>query len=156
MTTVSRHASDSWKRALIICNHRYTGTDRLLNHFEDNAKKLHAKLRSIGFIVERHMNVQGYIMNIVNAFQGTIEKNDLVFVYFFGLSCHIEDKNYLLPIRDDANGMDIDFEDNANNAQRIVHRLIEETPASAFVFILDCFRPYELKSDVTFNCKQLY
>lgn len=151
MATRPEHASNTRKRALIICNYEYKQSNCSLNYVRGNAEKLQDQLESIGFHVKKEMNVDNSIMDIFQNLQKEVQKGDLVLVYFFGLSCHVDNQNYLLAVGvyDDKD----DILDKSNDAERMITRLVEETQANAIVFILDCCKPYELKSVGDPECK---
>lgn len=103
-----------------------------------------------------NINVTSDIMRPVRTFIDQIEDGDLVLVYFGGLSHRIRDKNYLLSFGDDETETDINFEDDNNDAKRILDRLVERNPSHVTILILDCCNSYVLKSDSTPNSKTYY
>jgi uncharacterized caspase-like protein len=142
------------KLALIIGNGNYRRSDKRVSHSMHNLENLCDQLEKINFEVTMTTNVVVDIMDKVKDFAAKIRHDDLILVYFFGLSCHVQDKNYLLPVGDDETESDINFEDNANDVKRILDRLEQNSLSPyATILILDCCRSFLLRSTSTPTCK---
>ena len=152
ITTVSFSLSYR-KRALIVCNDKYHQLNQMLVHWEAKAKKLRVLLENMQFTVTMAMNIETDIMTEIQEFQKSVENNDLLLVYYFGLCYNDGQTNYLLPTQVDENQMDV-VKDNANKADRILERLLEAKEPTAVIFLLDCGRPYRLRRESAPNCKR--
>jgi uncharacterized caspase-like protein len=91
-------------------------------------------------------------MEEVKNFANTIKPRDLVLFFFSGHGCRVNNQNYLIPIEDSRIETDEDVEQLGTSVKRILDRLIEKK-LYAVISILDCCRPYWLKSSSTPNCK---
>lgn len=137
------------KLALIICNDHYSEPNNTLRHSLANGRKLRDELTTIGFIVTLHENIENDMMLEIKTFAKNAMKNDLVLFYYSGLSCQIDNKNYLINVQErelETNTV----EDYSANVERILERLVERngddtSPLYVTLFILDCgflFRGY--------------
>lgn len=153
MTSPTSNVPSHRKFALIIGNGKYQRSNIQLNHLIKNAKDIHDQLENLKFKVTMKLNIIADIAAIIQDFVKTIQHADLVLVYYVGLSCHVQDRNFLVPVGDNQTEADINFEDNANDVQRILNRLVPENAPYATILILDCCRPYVLKSTATPDCK---
>ena len=144
------------KRALIIANDEYHRENRLDNCVS-NAQQLDNKLKSINFKVQTAYNLAKHEMinNIID-FSKTIGDGDLVLFYFSGHGYQVDNNNYLMPVDDDRIENTRDVEDFAVNAERMFSRLVKANRSYVNIFILDCCRPYALKSGSKASCKYYY
>jgi uncharacterized caspase-like protein len=147
MENRTRNAFSGQKLALVIGIDEYKGCDRPLNHLKKNAEDLCHRLDKIGFIVTPKINTAGDIMNIIDDFMKKFETAEMILVYFSGLSCHDNGINYLIPAGDYTPDTDVDFKENANDAKRVVERLLLDNKAHAVIMILDCGMPFNLASN---------
>ena len=144
------------KRALIIANDEYHRENRLDNCVS-NAQQLDNKLKSINFKVQTAYNLAKHEMinNIID-FSRTIGDGDLVLFYFSGHGYQVDNNNYLMPVDDDRIENTRDVEDFAVNVEQMFSRLVKANRSYVNIFILDCCRPYALKSGSKASCKYYY
>ena len=146
MASLAEEPSIHRKIALIICNRNYRRSNTQLNHLIHNAEALRDQLKNINFKITMKTDVVGDIGMVIKDFVKTIQPNDLVLVYYFGFSCHVNNKNYVISVGDEQNEVDINVENNANDVQRILSRLVPENAKHTTILVLDCCRPFTLRS----------
>jgi len=153
MASPSEDLSHRRKLALTIGNGNYTQRVNKLDQSVKNANDLANSLKTINFEVTRENNIPKEIMKRIQEFTDKIMDGDLILVYFSGHSYQVKNNNYLIPTDDARIDTDDDVETFGSNAERIVDRLIREKPSCVAILILDCYRPYVLKSASTSNRK---
>jgi len=147
MASPTQNAFNGRKLALIISIDDYKGCDRSLNHLKTNAQNLRDQLMNIGFEFPSINEISDGTMEMIDDFVEEMQYGDLVLVYLSGLYCHVDGKNYLLPAGDYETDRDENFQDNINDVERMLDRLVRDKKAHTVILILDCGTPYQLKID---------
>jgi uncharacterized caspase-like protein len=154
MATSNKNSSLHRKLALIIGNDDYTQPYNKLKQSINNANDVSDLLHRIGFQVTKMCNLSKREMNnSIIDFANKIAKDDLIVFYYSGHGYQVNGENYLLPIDDVNIKTDSDFEDFTVSFELAVTRMVQKKLHYAAIFILDCYRPYSLKSPSTLNCE---
>ena len=100
-TENSNIATDNRKRfALVIGNSNYNSLPSLPNAVND-ARVITQSLRSAGFQVSTHENLDlAGMQNAVRSFGEKLGKNDVGLVYYAGHGVQVKGKNYLIPVKE--------------------------------------------------------
>lgn len=85
-------------------------------------------------------------MRRVQEFERTITDDALVLFCFSGHGYYFNGNNYLIPTDDTRMNQADDVLDLGNDVKRIVQRLLDDKPLRTAIVILDCCRPYALKT----------
>jgi uncharacterized caspase-like protein len=146
-------SSEHRKLALIIGNENYSRVENKLPHSTNNANDLRDALQNIGFTVQIGSDLNKHQINtLIVDFSKTIEKDDLVFVYFTGHSYQVDGENYFIPIGDDQIKNETDVQGSAIHLRRSFARFVTRNSSYVTIIILDCYRPYYLKNVDVSTC----
>jgi formylglycine-generating enzyme required for sulfatase activity len=86
------------RMALVIGNAAYQGGFNVLNNTERDADSMSVVLETLGFKVSKYKNLDKINMTeVFLRFENSLQKNDVVVVYFSGHGIGHGSKNYLLP-----------------------------------------------------------
>ncbi|CAF1061721.1 unnamed protein product [Adineta steineri] len=148
MSSSASNSSHHRKLALIISNGNYSRSNNKISHSANKVNNLAEKLQSISFKVTKYTDIQTdpEMFGNVKKFADEITDGDIILFYYSGQSDHVNNKNYLVPIKDDNIESDRDVEDIATSADKILERLVEKNTSYITLFILDCCKPYIRKA----------
>lgn len=151
MAVSKENLSSPQKLALIIANDNYSESYNILNQSCNNADDLSTLLKTSNFRVTKSCNLNKQEMTTcIIDFARNVHDGDLVLFYYSGHACHLNTKNYLIPV-DVQIESDRDIEDFTVNIERQLERLTSKNSSSLTMFILDCCKPYLLKNVTTSN-----
>ncbi|CAF1005298.1 unnamed protein product [Adineta steineri] len=148
MSSSASNSSHHRKLALIISNGNYSRSNNKISHSANKVNNLAEKLQSISFKVTKYTDIQTdpEMFGNVKKFADEITDGDIILFYYSGQSDHVNNKNYLIPIKDDIIESDRDVEDIATSADKILERLVEKNTSYITLFILDCCKSYMRKA----------
>ena len=133
--------------ALVIGNANYEEGDELLNPVND-ARLMKESLEKLGFKVYYHYNLTSRdSMNAaINEFGLKREDYDVAFIYYAGHGVQLDNKNYLLPTKEEFNN-EFDVQDKAIPMQNILRFLESGRNDQLNFIVLDACRnnPFEKK-----------
>lgn len=142
-STVLLFAQEEKRLALVIGNSEYTSGR--LNNAVNDANKVSAKLKTLGFDVILKNNASNQAMGeVINDFTDKATNYDVALFYYAGHGIQSEGCNYLIPINDNLIKKESDIEYNSQNVNRILRRL-EDSGCKLKIIILDACRnnPFE-------------
>lgn len=148
--------SDRRKLALLIGNGDYHRPENKLRNSKNNVKELENLLKTISFDVTtlhdagKHQMKAGF-----NDFTKKIGKGDIIFIFFSGHGYQVNAKNYLIPVDDARIATKMDVEDFAVSVESTLTSLVHSNLPYVTILILDCCRPYVLKSTSGASCKSV-
>lgn len=136
-------AREEKRLALVIGNSEYTSGR--LNNAVNDANKVSAKLKTLGFDVMLKNNASNQAMGeIINDFTDKATNYDVALFYYAGHGIQSEGSNYLIPVNDNLIKKESDIEYNSQNVNRLLRRL-EDSGCRLKIIILDACRnnPFE-------------
>ena len=144
MAGESRRAPERRKLALLIANDHYAKSDNQLPDPTEIIDQLRSTLETIQFRVEVHRNIQTEMLRVVKAFSENVRDGDLLLFYFFGHAYSVDEKTYLLPIKDKQIESQLDVKDVGTDAEQVIKQVTGERSSCQLIAIFDCCRPYQL------------
>ena len=133
--------------ALVIGNANYEEGDELLNPVND-ARLMKESLEKLNFEVLLHENLEteDEMKNAITNFGRKRKDYDIAFVYYAGHGVQINNKNYLMPTKEQFNDQ-YDVQNNAVPMQSVLQFLESQRDGQLNFFVLDACRnnPFEKK-----------
>ncbi|UJR32717.1 hypothetical protein I4U23_020176 [Adineta vaga] len=150
MTLLNNESVFARKIALIIVNDSYTDDENNLDHCLKNAQNLEQLLIAMNFETEFHHNLQTQpdTMAAVKRFTKVINDGDFILVFISGYGCQVNGRNYLIPTKDSHIEDDKNIEVLATSINKVLKRITKKRETCMITLILDCCRPYHLKSNI--------
>ena len=138
LSLVSLFAQEEKRLALVIGNSEYTSGK--LNNAVNDANKVSAKLKTLGFDVMLYNNTSQKTMgDAINAFTDKASDYAVALFYYAGHGIQSEGSNYLIPVDDDKIEKESDIRYYSEDVNRLLARL-EESGCKLKIVVLDACR----------------